>query len=200
MKNARFAAFLFALLFLTGAHPGWANPSASPETTAESAATLAPAPSIADDRYVLGPTDKLRLTVFGEDSLSGEYMIGSDGRISLPLIGNIKAAGLTVSQLQDEITTAYKNGYVKDPKISAEVISARPFFILGEVKTPGQYPFVAGLTALNAVATAGGFTYRARTGVVYIRHTNELKEREVNLTPTTPVMPGDTIRIAERWF
>jgi len=197
MKNSTIAAVLFAALMAIGTRPGLAGATAVPEAKT---VVAAPAPSNPGEHYVLGPTDKLRVTVFGEEALSGEYIIGSDGRLSLPLVGNVTAVGLTVSQLQDEITSAYKKGYVKDPKVTAEVISARPFFIMGEVKSPGQYPFVAGLTALNAVATAGGFTYRAKTDVVFIRHTNEIDESKVDLMPTTQVLPGDTIRIEERWF
>jgi protein involved in polysaccharide export with SLBB domain len=196
MKRAIFVAFLFTAMMVMGARPSLADASSVVDATS----AVASAPSNPGERYVLGPTDKLRVTVFGEDALSGEYIIGSDGRLSLPLVGNVKAVGLTVGQLQEEITSAYQNGYVKDPKVTAEVISARPFFIMGEVKTPGQYPFVAGLTALNAVATAGGFTYRAKTDVVYIRHANEVGDDKVDLTPTTQVLPGDTIRIEERWF
>ena len=192
MTSKHLAAFLFAVAMAATA--ALATPPSAPEPLAAGAAAGD------NEHYVLGPTDKLRITVYGEESLSGEFIIGSDGRVSLPLVGNVKAAGLTVAQLQDEISVAYKNGYVKDPKVSAEVISARPFFIMGEVKTPGQYPFVPGLTALNAVATAGGFTYRAKTDVVFIRHANEVDENKVALTPTTQVQPGDTIRIDERWF
>lgn len=197
MKMANFTATLFAALLVCGTCLGQTDPAAPPEVKA---VITTPAPSNPGEHYVLGPTDKLRVTVFGEEALSGDYIIGSDGRLSLPLVGNITAIGLTVSQLQDAISAAYKNGYVKDPKVTAEVISARPFFIMGEVKTPGQYPFVAGLTALNAVATAGGFTYRAKTNVVFIRHTNQVDEDKVELLPTTQVLPGDTIRIEERWF
>jgi polysaccharide export outer membrane protein len=197
MKKIAFVAILFAALMLSGAHPSLADAATVPEPKAD---TVAPPPGNPGEHYVLGPTDKLRVTVFGEDALSGEYIVGSDGRLSLPLVGNVTAAGLTVGQLQDEITSAYKGGYVKDPKVTAEVISARPFFIMGEVKNPGQYPFVAGLTALNAVATAGGFTYRAKTNVVFIRHANQVDEIKADLTPTTQVLPGDTIRIEERWF
>ena len=189
-------AALFAVLMVTGLSPSRAD---SPNAAAPVGQIAAAAPAISD-HYVLGPPDKLHVTFYGEEALSGDFIIGSDGRLSLPLVGNVKAAGLTVGQLQDEISSAYKNGYVKDPKVTAEVISARPFFIMGEVKTPGQYPFVPGLTAINAVATAGGFTYRAKTDVVYIRHANEMDEGKVELTPTTRVLPGDTIRIGERWF
>jgi polysaccharide export outer membrane protein len=193
----RFAATLLACVVLTTT-PMRAEPVPAAAATAPSGSPAVPV--IGPENYVLGPTDKLRINVYGEEALSGEYLISQDGKLSLPLVGNVKAAGLTVIQLQDEISAAYKNGYLKDPKVSAEVISARPFYIMGEVRNPGQYPFVAGLTVLSAVATAGGYTYRAETDVVYIRHANESDENKYDLSQTTQVLPGDTVRIAERWF
>jgi protein involved in polysaccharide export with SLBB domain len=169
---------------------------------AETAPMPAPVSDTANtfDNYVLGPSDKVKISIYGEEALSGEYVISSDGNISLPLTGNVRAAGLTVKQFQEQLVQTYREGYLKDPKITAEVQSARPFFILGEVKTPGQYPCSNGMTALNAVATAGGFTYRANTDDIYIRHANQTEEAKVKLSPTVTVMPGDTIRISERWF
>jgi protein involved in polysaccharide export with SLBB domain len=153
------------------------------------------------DNYVLGPNDKVKISIYGEEGLTGEYVISSDGRISLPLVGNVNTAGMTVKQFQDQLVNSYRDGgYLKDPKITAEVVSARPFFILGEVKAPGQYPCLNGLTVMNAVATAGGFTYRADSGDVFIRHAGGTQEEKEKLTNTTPVFPGDTLRIEERWF
>jgi polysaccharide export outer membrane protein len=153
------------------------------------------------DNYILGPNDKVKISVYAEAGLTGEYVISSDGKISLPLVGNVSAAGKSVKQFQDELVAAYRDGgYLKDPKITAEVVSARPFFILGEVKIPGQYPCLNGMTVMNAVATAGGFTYRAANDTVFIRHPGEAAEHKEKLSDTTPVFPGDTIRIDERWF
>jgi polysaccharide export outer membrane protein len=150
--------------------------------------------------YVLGPTDKVKISIYGEEGLTGEYVISSTGQISLPLIGNVQAAGMTVSDFQKHLVEVYREGYLKDPKITAEVQIERPFFILGEVKSPGQYPCLNGMTALNAVATAGGFTYRADTDEIYIRHAGDQGEVKVKITPTLIVQPGDTLRVAERWF
>jgi protein involved in polysaccharide export with SLBB domain len=168
-------------------------------------ATIAPVSasdtSFSMDNYVLGPNDKIKISVYSEAGLTGEYVISSDGKVSLPLVGNINASGKTVKQFQDQLVAAYRDGgYLKDPKITAEVVSARPFFILGEVKIPGQYPCLNGMTVMNAVATAGGFTYRAASDQVYIRHAGEAQEHKEKLADTTPVFPGDTIRIDERWF
>lgn len=150
--------------------------------------------------YRLGSGDKVRVTVFGEDALTGEYLVGGSGKISLPLVGEVQAGGLTISRFQDEVVAALKEGYLKDPKVSAEVLNYRPFYILGEVQKPGEYPYSNGLTVLNAVATANGFTYRANTKKVFIKRAGENAEHEYPLTSITQVAPGDTIRIAERFF
>ncbi len=151
-------------------------------------------------QYHLGSADKVRIITFGETALTGEFVVSGSGTISLPLIGEVKAIGLTTGELQDEIQTALKNGYLTDPKVNVEVLNYRPFYILGEVTKPGEYPFVNGLTVLNAVATANGFTYRADTHRVYIKRANDNAEHEVDLNTSTVVQPGDTIRIKERYF
>jgi protein involved in polysaccharide export with SLBB domain len=177
------------------------NALAQPSTTKAAAIASDSAAAYSMDNYVLGPNDKVKISIYGEDGLTGEYVISSDGKISLPLVGNVNAAGMSVKQFQDQLVTSYRDGgYLRDPKITAEVVSARPFFILGEVKAPGQYPCLNGLTVMNAVATAGGFTYRADSDDVFIRHAGAVQEQKEKLTDTTPVFPGDTIRIEERWF
>lgn len=150
--------------------------------------------------YVLGSGDKVRVLTFGEEQLTGEFFVGASGKVALPLIGEIQGGGQTVRQFQTAIETALKDGYIKEPRVSVEVLNYRPFYILGEVKTPGTYPYTSGLTVLNAVATAEGFTYRADSKKVYIKRANEAAERTYPLTTTTPVAPGDTIRIGERFF
>ncbi|UAL10889.1 polysaccharide biosynthesis/export family protein [Caulobacter segnis] len=150
--------------------------------------------------YLLGPGDKVRVTVYGEESLSGEFFVTGSGLMSLPLIGELKAGGLTVGQFQQTVQRALSDGYLKDPRVSAEVLTFRPFYILGEVDKPGTYPYTSGLTVLNAVATAGGFTYRADKRTVWIKHNGETAEEKNELTPSTTVAPGDTIRIGERFF
>jgi polysaccharide export outer membrane protein len=139
--------------------------------------------------------------VFGEESLTGEFLVpGGDGTISFPLIGDVKAGGLSVGELQTEIEAKLKDGYLKLPHVSIEVLNYRPFYILGEVTKPGEYPYTNGLTVLNAVATANGFTYRADTRHVFIKRANSPNEQELPLTSETAVAPGDTIRIKERFF
>lgn len=156
--------------------------------------------SVADTAYRLGAADKLRVTTFGEPTLTGEFAVGGNGVVSLPLVGDIPAQGITVAEFRDRFVEALKNGYIADPRVSVEVLTYRPFYVLGEVTRPGEYPYTNNLTVLNAVATAGGYTYRANTQRVYIKHQNERTEREYPLTVGTPVAPGDTIRIGERFF
>ena len=174
--------------------------STGPLATSALAAPPAGAATAADMEYRLGGGDRVRVTVFGEESLSGEFQVAGNGKISLPLIGEVQAAGMTVKDFQDGVQKTLSDGYLKQPRVSAEVINYRPYYILGEVQKPGQYPYTSGLTVFNAVATAGGFTYRANKGRVYIKRNNETKEHAAKLVGTTPVGPGDTIRIGERLF
>jgi polysaccharide export outer membrane protein len=150
--------------------------------------------------YRLGAADKVRVNVFGEEALTGEFLVGGSGKISLPLIGEVQAAGLTIAELQEEIANALRQGYINEPRVSAEVLNYRPFYILGEVNKPGEYPYTNNLTVLNAVATAEGFTYRADTRRVYIKRADGVGEQAFPLTTATQVAPGDTIRIGERFF
>lgn len=152
------------------------------------------------EAYTLGTGDQLRLIVFGEEALSGEFLVDGSGAVSLPLIGEVQAAGLTVRALQRAIEESLSEGYLIDPRVSAEVINFRPFFIMGEVGSPGTYPYSDGLTVMNAVATAGGFTYRADERRVFIRRQEATGWQEFRLSSETRVYPGDTIRIGERFF
>ncbi len=126
-------------------------------------------------RYVLGSGDELRITVFGEKDLSGKFEIGGHGSLSLPLIGEVQATGLTLKDLASRISTKLKDGYLKRPRVSIEVLNYRPFYIIGEVKEPGSYPYVAGMTVLNAVALGKGFTYRADKNDIKVKRANEQK-------------------------
>ncbi|MEZ5998299.1 MAG: polysaccharide biosynthesis/export family protein [Hyphomonas sp.] len=150
--------------------------------------------------YTLGNGDKLRITVFGQDDLSGQFEVDGTGAISMPLIGQVKAQGLTTPQLEDRIRTMLDGNYILNPRVSVEVTNYRPFYILGEINRPGEYAYTSGLTVLNAVAGAGGFTYRAKKKIVYIKSVGSADEQAFELTPLTVVKPGDTIRIDERTF
>jgi len=162
-------------------------------------AQMAPPVETAGD-YQLGVADELRITVFNEANLSGQFVINSNGMLSLPLIGEVRGAGTTVDQLRTKIMERLSDGYLLNPKVTIEVLTYRPFYILGEVNKPGKYPYSSGLTVLNAVATAEGFTYRANKRKVFVKHAGSMEEDQVSLTPATPVQPGDTIRIGERYF
>ncbi len=174
----------------------------STESLAEPAKAAAPAAQAAtvDNDYRLGPADKLHMIVFGETDLTGDYTISSSGKMALPLIGEVDAMGLTLNQLQAAIAAKYSQGYLNDPHVSLEVLTYRPFYILGEVNKPGEYPYTAGLTVMRAVATAAGYTYRANKHRVFIKHVNDGKEQPYSVDSATMVAPGDVIRIGERFF
>jgi polysaccharide export outer membrane protein len=150
--------------------------------------------------YLLGPGDKLRVIVFQEPDLSGEFEVDSAGMVSLPLIEPISAQGMTIGEFQSAIAAKLSAGYLVNPRVSAEVLNYRPFYITGEVNRPGEYPYVAGMNILKAIAMAGGTTYRANTKRIYLTRGKEGKESVVEPTPDVIIMPGDFIRIPERFF
>jgi protein involved in polysaccharide export with SLBB domain len=185
----RRVAILGASLVCFATAPAFSQ--AAPGTSAASAVI---------EGYQLGAGDKVRIITFGEPSLTGEFQVSDSGSISMPLIGEIKAMGATTTDLQQRIVGALKEGYIKNPSVSVEVLNFRPFYILGEVTKPGEYPYTTGGTVLNAVATASGFTYRANTHRVMIKHFGEAEEKLYELNASTLIRPGDTIRIVERHF
>jgi protein involved in polysaccharide export with SLBB domain len=156
--------------------------------------------TLTDNSYKLGPGDKLRVIVFGEDDLTGEFQIDGSGFIRLPLIEQVQAAGLSVLQFADEVKRKLDSGYLRDARVSVEVINYRPFYIIGEVNKPGEYPYVSGMSVLNAVAVAGGYTYRANNSNVYIRRNGTSQEMSAPADQTTKINPGDIIRVRERFF
>ncbi|WP_129792168.1 polysaccharide biosynthesis/export family protein [Sphingosinicella sp. CPCC 101087] len=157
-----------------------------------------PAPASA---HALGPGERLRVTVYGEPALTGEYVLSSGGELAFPLAGTIQAAGKSPDALATELAASLKNmGYLLDPNVAVEVLAYRPFYVLGEVNQPGEFPYQPGLTVLAAVARAEGFTYRARQSSVFIKRAGEPAEREVPLTSDLIVQPGDIVRIGERYF
>lgn len=183
---------LLATLLLTGCGAGSVTSSATPP----SATATAGDPSA----YRLGPNDKVRVIVFGEDQLSGEYQVDSTGSVALPLVGEISAAGKSPREFEEAVRTAYANGYVRDPKISIEVLDFRPYYILGEVKKPGEYPYRTGLTVISAIAAAEGYTYRANTAAVLIDRPGQAGQLKVRATANEPIYPGDVITVNERFF
>jgi protein involved in polysaccharide export with SLBB domain len=163
--------------------------------------SVAPAEGPQDENYKLGSGDKIKLVVYGEDDLGGEYLVDGSGQVQLPLLGQVPAAGMTIHQFVASVSNLFvSEGYLKRPRISVEVENYRPFYIIGEVKTPGQYPYVSGMNALNAIALAGGYTYRADDTVVYVRHNGSTNEVKAPLDQTTKVGPGDILRVGDRVF
>ena len=157
---------------------------------------------VVDGRVVcqLKPGDKVRVSVFGEEDLSGEYQIDSSGMVRLPLIGTIRAAGFTSPSLENAIAGALAQGYLKSPKVNVEVSAYRPFYIIGAVNRPGEYPYAANMSALNAVAFGGGFTDSARTSTVFVRHEGSTAEVEVPANQVTMIYPGDVVRVKTTIF
>jgi len=167
---------------------------------AQATVSVGGAQSFAERPYRLDSGDKLRVVVFGQDALSNNYLVDADGTVSLPLIGAVPARGITTTQLSGAIASRLRQGYLRDPNVAVEVATYRPFFVLGEVSYPGQYPYVPGMTVEKAIAIAGGFTPRAAKDRVIL--SRKLKGQPVRYAMPLqyPVRPGDTITVSERWF
>jgi protein involved in polysaccharide export with SLBB domain len=144
--------------------------------------------------------EKIRVNVYGEASLSGEYQIDPSGFIALPLAGAVKAAGLTQNELEQELAKKFRTEYLKNPRVTVTVAEFKPFYIIGEVEKPGAYPFTSGLNVLSAIAIAGGETYRASKSTILIQHPGESGLREYPLNTSVPIFPGDIIRVPQRYF
>jgi protein involved in polysaccharide export with SLBB domain len=150
--------------------------------------------------YRLGSGDRIVVTVFGHEDLSGEFALDGEGRIALPLIGDLVLARKSLREAETIITNRLKPDYLINPRVSIQVANYRPFYILGEVKQPGSYAFVNGMTVVQAVAIAGGYTYRARQSRVSIQRASDPARRQVPVGPDTVVMPGDILNVPERYF
>ena len=160
----------------------------------------APMPAAYDVAYRLDAGDKLRVVVYGQEGLTNTYAIDAGGAITMPLIGAVPARGRTPAGLAAEITAKLRNGYIRDPSVAVEIESYRPFFILGEVAAPGQYPYVPNMSVESAVAIAGGFSPRARRDTVTLTHTDGSGSMRTVVPLGTPLSPGDTVLVGERWF
>ncbi len=191
-RLARLAAVVFACLSAAGcdevsnfvAPPGAAN---------------IPVPPPMATRFHAG--DKIKLVVIGEDKITGEYEVDSSGDISVPVAGTLRAAGLGKRELEAAVASKLREGqYLLNPMVTADIAAFRPFYVLGEVEKPGEYPYHSGLNILSAVAVAGGDTYRANASRALIQRAGETSFREYPLSPEVPVYPGDLIKIPERYF
>ena len=157
-------------------------------------------PARYDASYHLDAGDKLRVVVYGQEGLTNSYAIDAGGSITMPLIGAVPARGRTTAGLAGEIAARLRNGYIREPSVAVEIDTYRPFFILGEVSAPGQYPYVPNMTVESAVAIAGGFSPRAKRDVVTVTHTEAGGSMRAVVPLGTPLAPGDTVFVGERWF
>lgn len=156
---------------------------------------------VAAGSYRLNPGDKMRIIVYGQNHLTGDYALDNAGVLSFPLAGQIKASGMTPGELERTIKSKLDPDYIRGASVSVEVASKRPFYIIGEVRNPGSYPYVSGISVFNAVALAGGYTYRARENSFFIKRTGKDGQIvRVAATSNTAIRPGDTIQVRERYF
>ena len=176
-------ALLFALILSAGFGPA-----------------VAPAWAEGTRDYKLGAGDLLRVVVFGHEDLSGEFEVKGSGHVSLPLIREVKAAGLTLRQFEQAVIDALKPDFLINPRVSVDVLNYRPFYIIGEVKRPGSYPYVNGMTVVNAIALAGGYTYRAKENEVLITRARDAERKQEPADHETVVLPGDVIEVPERFW
>ncbi len=190
----RYLAALASLVLCLGI--AGCGPSASPLTLTQRQALVATA--AAPPKLQAG--EKILVTVYGEPSLSGDYEIDPSGYVSFPLAGAIKAAGLTEDQFANRLRERLSSGYLKNPKITVSITEYTPFYILGEVRKPGAYPYSAGMNIFNAIAVAGGLTYRANRSVVMIEHKGQTEMHAFDLTWPIPILSGDIIKVPLRYF
>jgi polysaccharide export outer membrane protein len=171
----------------------YAGPAPMPVAYAEPAAVY-------DASYHLDAGDRLRVVVYGQEGLTNTYAIDAGGSITMPLIGSVPARGRTPAGLAAAIAASLRGGFIRDPSVAVEIEAYRPFFILGEVAAPGQYPYVPNMTVESAVAIAGGFSPRARRDRVTVTHTDASGTGRYVVPPGTSLSPGDTVLVGERWF
>jgi len=190
VKGVLVCGALLAVALLVSACGGGALSDAEQQSLAATAA--APAK--------LQPGDKVNIVVFGESSLSGDYQLNQSGQISLPLAGTIEAQGLTQSELEQALAKKFRSEYLKHPRVTVTIATLQPYYVMGEVKNPGEFAYKSGLNVLTALAIAGGPTYRASRNTVQIQRRGESRTRDYPISATVPVLPGDVIKVPERYF
>lgn len=204
----RLCALPTVVLALTGAGCAPGAISADDETALQMApvqmAQTAPAQTayVKPTSYRISEGDRLDVKVFGEPEMSGEVQVDGEGTISLPLVGRLTAAGLTAGALRGQITSQIRaKGYVQDPNVTVSILSYEPFNIFGEVRNAGQYNYRPGMTVQDAIALAGGYTYRANKKYIHIKHENGNREEKLSMAgEKLYVQPGDSLRVSERFF
>lgn len=174
--------------------------AAAPRVAAAPVAYAEPAAVQHDAPYHLDAGDKLRVVVYGQEGLTNTYAVSAGGSITMPLIGLVRARGRTTAGLAADISAKLRAGFIREPSVAVEIETYRPFFILGEVAAPGQYPYVPNMTVESAVAIAGGFSPRARRDSVTVTHTDASGTGRYVVPPGSPISPGDTVQVGERWF
>src|ERR1700677_3143595 len=185
---------------LSASRRTYAQPQPQQYAPPQAAYAAAPMPVAYDAAYRLDAGDKLRVVVYGQEGLTNTYAIDAGGSITMPLIGSVPARGRTPAELASAITARLRGGYIRDPSVAVEIEAYRPFFILGEVAAPGQYPYVPNMSVESAVAIAGGFSPRARRDYVTLTHTGASGSSRYVVPLGTPLGPGDTVFVGERWF
>jgi polysaccharide export outer membrane protein len=175
-------------------------PSGLLPATPDYAVPTAVAAAVGPTDYRVDGGDKLRVVVYGQEGLTNVYAVGANGAMTMPLIGAVAVRGLTPAGVARVVTARLRDGFIRDPSVAVEIDTYRPFFILGEVAAPGQYPYVPNMTVESAVAIAGGFTPRARQSIVQLTRSNAAGSVRADVPIDTPLSPGDSIVVGERWF
>lgn len=162
--------------------------------------TSIPALSASDSTYELDAGDQIKINVYNQPDLSGDYQLDGSGQILMPLIGRISAKGLTAAQLEAKLVGRLKPDYLINPRIFIQVVTYRPYYLIGEVQNTGAFPYLAGMTYMTAIANAGGYTYRGKKDYVYVIRADDPDQEEIKLSVEEIVQPGDIIRVKERLF
>jgi protein involved in polysaccharide export with SLBB domain len=192
VKCLRLAIALLAGLQLAGCYTDYGPVEVGTGPSSYSGASVA---------SLLQPGEKVKITVYGEEALTNDYDINPAGYVAMPLIGSIRAAGRSQTDFGKDVADRYRRGgFLQDPHVTVAIVQFKPFYVLGEASTPGEYPFRSGLNVHTAVAMAGGFTYRASRSYVLIRHAGDEVWKEYSLAEPVPIAPGDLIRVPERYF
>ncbi len=195
-------AKLDALVILAASRETADQEASDPSASSSSQQSVAPPVTRTDtlQEYRIGAGDRLGMTVYGHDDLSGEFLVDGSGRVSLPLLGQVNANNKTITEFQNDVAVALDRDFIVNPRVSVEVVNYRPFFILGQVNNPGSYSYIEGMTARMAVALAGGFTRRARESTVVVVRGNDPEQKRIDVGLETSVLPGDTIEVERRFF
>ncbi|HLI11228.1 MAG TPA: polysaccharide biosynthesis/export family protein [Alphaproteobacteria bacterium] len=198
--RSRFVSILVACAAVLATASLFGCGGQAPSETTAAAGTPAAEAKAEIAGYKVGSGDKLHIAVFGQEQLTGDFDVDGKGDISYPLIGTVPVGGMTASQIADALTNRLSPNYLKNPKVTVEVIKYRPFYVLGQVRKPGSYPYVDGMSVLQAVAIAGGFTLRGDQSGVLIARASDPQHKEQHVSVDAPVYPGDVIRVPVIFF